>query len=149
MGFGKANLGNKEVVNQVLYKYSNLLGFPCNHKTSFCPLYATNCFLSMCLSTFIFLDHHKVSPTLAPRVGKLVAMLRDFIVKVLFIFLQLFLSCRYPMVSLINFPISWRYGVTQRLIALCSRMTCSRIDLLHIFSNVVGTLIVQKITLPP
>lgn len=55
----------------------------------------------------------------------------------------------YPMVSLINFPISWRYGVIPRLITLCSERTYSRIGLLHIFSNVVGTLIVQNITLPP
>jgi hypothetical protein len=65
--------------------YFNLSGFPFNHKTSFHPQFAAKLFLSVCWFAYIFLDRRKASLFLAFRVGELVAMLVDFIMKVLFI----------------------------------------------------------------
>jgi hypothetical protein len=105
---------------------------------------------------WVFVDRHTcfcitiVLPVvLASRVRKLVAIYQIYLWSVVYYDAGISIMSCYSMVPLINSPISWTFGVTPRLITLCSGGICSRIGLLPIFSNVTSTSIVQKTTPPP
>jgi hypothetical protein len=126
VGFGETNLGNnnlgaKRLSNGFCTNIPTYLVFQVNHKTSFRPQLVANYFLSVCWFAHVFLDHHKASFTLnaeGRRVGSHACRFHSLAcISIMFY---------YSLVPLINSPISWRFGVTTRLVALCFRRTCSK-----------------------
>ncbi len=127
VGFGKTNLGNnnlgaRRLPNGFCANIPTYLVFQVNHKTSFCPQLVANYFLSVRWFAHVFLDHHKASLTLDAKGRRVSSHACRF-----HSFACIFIMFYYSMVPLINSPISWRFGVTTRLVALCFKRTCSRI----------------------
>ncbi len=138
------NLRTKEAIKWVLYTYSNLYAFPFNQNISFHPQSIGNSFLNVCWFAQIYWDHQQLPLLLTLRIGEFVTMLVDFIVKVC-----CSCPCRYFYHVLLfhgaidqppNLVEIWHDPKVDYIMQI--GRTYSRIGLLFIFFNVVGTLIV-------